>query len=62
MKIFIGLTRMMECPHCKKLVGIAVARAKKIRENCYLIGELECPRPECGKIIAYLQVEALSKT
>jgi len=44
-----------ECPHCHKIIGIAILRiGAKIKGSLLSdANELECPRAECGKLIGY---------
>ena len=49
---------MQECPHCHKIVGVAIVRSVKFKKDLLMdSNEVECPRQECGKLIGYLEVK-----
>jgi len=51
-----------KCPHCGKIVGIGVIRTGKVKDLILTENnEVECPRPECGKLIGTLSLIGVKK-
>lgn len=46
-----------ECPHCHKIVGVAVLRTMPVKDLLLVDSSMaECPRSECGRLLGFVSV------
>ena len=60
-KVIMRLHRSVQCGHCKKIIGCVVIRTVEVKGDLFTDSiEVECPRPECGKLLGHLDIIFIS--